>query len=288
MSMKMVERSAAVGRVHWELISDKTGKVIKRGDGVIENYWMNLVPKFMRTWLTEHYPDLLGQHNSVLNHARNVLADSMIGTSVTYPGFIGIATGTGDVTASDTALDTPVDYDGANEAKAVDTKALRGQFTARFITQFTTAESNQNIRQLGLFDAANSGNLWAKVSVVINKADTQRLNIYWYFTFERRAGLAIKSGTSIGATGSIVSDTDSTLTFASPITILAIENNAAAEAFIKFNGAFTGSPPTNYDYKIPVDGRLELLNEEIEINTVHVYMTDAITMPSNEFTVRGW
>ena len=289
MGIKMLEHGQAVGRVHWELVDVETGKVVQQGEGIIESPWMKFIPKFMRPWLFNRYPHLLGQHNAIVNHMRQTLATAMIGTSVTFPGFIGIATGTGDITASDTALATPVDYDGANEAKANDSKSKRGLFTSRFVTQFTTAEANENIRQLGFFDAANSGNLWAKVSVVINKTSSERLNIYWYFTFERRSGLAIKSGESIGTSGNIALNTDSTLTFASPVTILRIMNNSGTLMHVKLNGGMdSGTVPTDYDYIIPDGESRELLNEEIEVSTVHIVMAEAITMPDNQVSIRGW
>ena len=166
------------GFVHWELIDDKTGRVTRRGRGKHESWWMKAVPKTLQKLF------LLGDENAIVDTGRNRLAQYMIGTSITSPNFIGIGTGTNGVAASDTALQTPVDYDGANDAKASATRSLKGQYTARIVTNFLATEANQNIRELGLFDAANSGNMWARVSVTINKAASERLNIYWYVVFE--------------------------------------------------------------------------------------------------------
>ena len=207
---KLGDAATAHGYVHWE-VEDQEGRVIRSGDGYFERWYTRFVPLMLRDWIFDRWPRLLGTRNAVLNTMRNNLADALIGTSITFPNFIGIATGTGNVAATDTALDTPVDYDGANEAKVTTSRSLRGQFTSRIVTQFSTTEANQNIRQLGLFDAANSGVLWAKVRVTIDKVNTERLTIYWYFTFERRAGLALKSGTSVGATGATANGSWTTL-----------------------------------------------------------------------------
>ena len=100
--------------------------------------------------------------------------------------------------------------------------------------------------------------------------------------------MAIKSGTSIGATGSITPNADITLTFASAVTIMFIHNNSGVLMYVKLNGAFTGGPPTEYDF-ILQDGQSYFMSEEeIEVSTVHVYMNDTLTMPTNELIVRGW
>ncbi len=250
------------GTVVWELIDEKTGILLKCGKA----------------------------RNSILNFMRNDLADMFIGVAITPPTFIGIATGTGEIGAADVALDTPVDYDGSNEAKVVDSKSLLGLYTSRLVVQFSTTEANQNVRQIGLFDAANSGNLWCKFKVSVNKTTTERLNIYWYITWERKSNLAIKTGTSIAATGTITADADSTLTFASAVTSCIITNNTAEVIYIKLNGAMSGTPPTGWDYLIPANSKVEIIEEQFQISTLHVYkeLAGNITLPDNEFSAVGW
>ena len=285
---KLGDATAPHGRVHWE-IEDSSGRVVRSGDGYFERWYTRFVPLMLRDWIFDRYPRLLGTRNAVLNTMRNNLADALIGTSITFPNFIGIATGTGSVSATDIALDTPVDYDGANEAKITTSRSLRGQFTSRIVTQFSTTEANQNIRQLGLFDAANSGVLWAKVRVTIDKVNTERLTIYWYFTFERRAGLALKSGTSVSATGATANGSWTTLSFASNVTVLMIENNSGGVIYFNLNGnGGAGNPPASYDFRVVDGGRIELLNEEIDISAVHSFATEIITLPDNQLSVKGW
>ena len=50
----------------------------------------------------------------------------------------------------------------------------------------------------------------------------------------------------------------------------------------------SGTVPTDYDYRIPSGESRELLNEEIEVSTVHVVMAEAISMPNNQISIRGW
>lgn len=285
---KLGDATSPHGFVHWE-VKDTNGKVIRSGEGYFERAYARFLPLMLKNWIFDRWPELLGTRNAVLNTMRNKLADALIGTSTTFPNFIGIATGTGDVAATDTVLDTPVDYDGANEAKASTSRSLRGQFTSRIVTQFITTEANEDIRQLGLFDAANSGMLWAKVRVTIDKVSSERLTIYWYFTFERRAGLALKSGTSIGATGATATNAWATLSFASNITVLMVENNSGGVIYLSFNGdGGSGNPPTSYDKRLSDGEAYELLNEEIDISAVHVWAGEVITLPNNQLTVRGW
>ena len=283
---KVVEYVLPKGYVHWELIDEKTGKITHHGVGTAEINWVKyaerILPKFLKRFLP------LGDENAILNFARNKFADFFIGTSVTPPEYIGIGTGTGNVAASDTALDTLTHYDGVNDAKIASSKTLLGLYTSRIVTQFSTTEAVQSIRQLGLFDAANSGNLWAKVKVTINKANTERLNVYWYILWERRVGVAIKTGASIGATGTTVANTDSTLTFASAVTIVTIHNNTGIRAYFKLNEALTGDPPTNFDFLLEDGDSMTQSDEEIEISTIHVYLDDGIVMPNNKLTARGW
>ena len=172
------------------------------------------------------------------------------------------------------------------------------QYTVRYITSFgtseiTTSSSDVAVRELGLFTtSAVTSNMWARVSVNVTKANTEKLNIYWYITFERRTGLAIKSGESVGTSGNVTAVTDSTLTFSSAVTILMIHNDTGQKAYFRFNGAFTGetssAAPNNYDIVLEDGQSYYQSDEEIEVASVHVYVNASITMPSNTLVVRGW
>lgn len=235
-----------------------------------------------------------GSNSNILtNKARELLITLLIGTSSTVPDFVGIGTGTSTPVAGDTALQTPVDYDGANEAKQASIKAPRSLFHARIVTQFATSEANQNIRELGLFDSANSGNLWARVSVIINKTSSQRLTVYWNIIFERDTGVPIKTGASIGATGTINGQTASqSISFASAVTFLAIYNNTGGDIYISLTDDFASytTQPDEYDFLLTDGESKELFNEEFSVSTIYVYKDSAgnITMPNNALSIRGW
>ena len=272
------------GYVDWELVDDATGKVVKRGEGTATRWWYRYIPSFLQQLLR------LGTENAVVDYARNRMATAVIGTSVTYPTFIALGTGTNAVAASDTALQTVSQYDGSNDAKVASSQSLKGLYTSRIVVQFGTTEGNVTIRELGLFPANDaSQNMWARVNVNIAKTSSERLNVYWYIVFERRAGLAIKTGTSIAATGTTVANTDSTLTFASAVTIFVVHNNSGVVMYLKLNGAMTGSPPQDYDYVLQDGQSLIQSEEEVEVTTIHVYLNAAITpSTSNLLTFQGW
>lgn len=249
------------GYVRWELYDELNNKIIKKG-----------------------------KSNVITNFAREKLASAYKGDTVTFPSHIGIGTGTSTPAAGDTALQTPVNYDGVNAAKTIDSKSVIRLYATRFVTQFLTTEANQNIRELGLFDAANSGNLWARVSVTINKVNTQRLTVYWYLTFERGTGVPVKTGASIGATGTITSAVDSTATFASQVTFCIIENNTGDVVYVSISDAMSGTPPNEYDYRIANGSRIELLDEEFGITDLHIYKVavNNFSLPNNALSIRGW
>ena len=230
--------------------------------------------------------------NIVVNYAREQLANAIIGTSVTFPGFIAVGTGTNTPAASDTALQTLSQYDGANDAKAVDTKSIRTLYTSRFTGQFITTEANITIREIGLFDAANSGNMWARVAVNITKTSSQRLTIYWYITFERSTGVPIKTGSSIAATGTSVAATPFTLTFASTVTVCIVTNNSGEKMYFRINQALdAGDPPVSYDFILGDGESKTFKDEEIGINTISCYATNvywAAALPKNELSAVGW
>ena len=270
------------GYVHWEVL-DENDKVIRRGEGQGSQWWLKIIPSFIRRFIP------WGKRNAIVNLARAQLTEFLkTGSGVTAPSFIG-----------DTALQTAIPYTGGSAtAKAVTTRTILDQYTVRYITSFgtseiTTSSSDVAVRELGLFTtSAVTSNMWARVSVNVTKANTEKLNIYWYITFERRTGLAIKSGESVGTSGNVTAVTDSTLTFSSAVTILMIHNDTGQKAYFRFNGAFTGetssAAPNNYDIVLEDGQSYYQSDEEIEVASVHVYVNASITMPSNTLVVRGW
>ena len=279
------------GYVHWEIL-DEDDNVIKRGYGVGSQWWLKYIPNFLHRFLP------YGKQNAIVDIARKRITDWVAGGSPPpTPNYIGVGTGSTPVASADTGLETAVPYTGVTAtAKIADTRTVFGEMSVRFVvsfgtTEITTGGSNVNIREFGLFSDYNlsSADMWARVNVNIDKSPQQKVNIYWYLVFERRTGLAIKSGESIGATGVITPNTPSTLSFASQVTICTIHNNTGQPVYIKLNGALSGTPPENYDF-ILLDGQSYFQSdEEIAINTISVYVNVSIaSMPNNALVVRGW
>ena len=278
------------GYVHWELL-DEEDNIIERGYGVGSQWWLKFIPKFLHKFLP------YGKQNAIVNVSRKRITDWVAGGSAPpVPNYVAVGTGATPVAAADTALENAIPYTGVTAtAKIADTTSVFGEMAVRYVTSFntneiTTGASNVDIKEFGLFTGTDlsTADMWARVNVNITKSPQQKVNIYWYLVFERRTGLAIKSGESIGATGSITANTASTLSFASQVTICTIHNNTGQPLYVKLNGVLAGTPPTNYDFII-LDGQSYLQSdEEIAINTVGVYVNATITMPSNTIVVRGW
>ena len=278
------------GYVHWEIL-DENDNIIKRGYGVGSQWWLKYIPNFLHRFLP------YGKQNAIVDTARKRITDWVAGGSApAVPNYVGVGTGTDPVASSDTGLETAIPYTGVTAtAKIADTTSVFGEMAVRYVTSFntneiTTGASDVDIKEFGLFTGTDlsTADMWARVNVNITKTPQQKVNIYWYLVFERRTGLAIKSGESIGATGSITANTASTLSFVSQVTICTIHNNTGQPLYVKLNGVLVGTPPTNYDF-ILLDGQSYLQSdEEIAINTVGVYVNATITMPSNTIVVRGW
>lgn len=228
--------------------------------------------------------------NAVVDTGRAQLAKLLSGATVSLPRYVAVGTGTTDVSSSQTDLIALSKYDGINDAKLASSVDVKGQFTTRILTQFTQTEANINIKELGLFDAANNPKkMWARVRVAINKTSVNRLNVFWYITLERRSGVAIKTGASISATGTYTQNADSTLTFASNVTVLQIHNNTGVALYVRLNAAMSGNPPNDYDFRLPDGGSLFIDNEAVEISTVHVFgSATGFTLPDNRLVCKGW
>ena len=251
-----------IGFVEWELKNERTGQITKSGKA-----------------------------NIVVNYARERLARSVIGESITYPGFVAVGTGTNTPAAADTALQTLSQYDGSNDAKAVSSKSLKSLYTSRFVAQFNSAQANITIKELGLFDAANAGNMWARVSVDITKTSSEVLNVYWNITFDRSSGVAIKTGASINGTGTAVDGTAFTVSFASTVTVVMIHNNSGQKMYYKINEDLdAASPPVDYDFILADGESLLLTNEEIAITDIDVFGSgiSAGALPKNQYGFVGW
>jgi hypothetical protein len=280
------------GYVHWELTDAKTGRIREQGEGQAEILKWKWLEKLSLGFLKPK----LGKRNAIVNNARNQIALSLTGVSITYPNFVGLGTGTNPVTATDTALQTKVQYDGANDAKAATTRSLKGDFTARIVAQFDTDEGNTTIQEIGLFEGNDSTqNMWARINATIVKSSSDRLSIYWYLILERTPGLALKQGIAQQPIFAMVQGSASAATtqnFSPSVTLLRVHNRTGGRLYGRLNGALqAGATPNNYDFLLQDGEDFELFNEEILISSLSLTNANAggtFTTPDNLLTVSGW
>jgi len=278
----------AQGFVHWELRNESTGKLTGKGLGQAETFYGKILNKLSMGKM--HLP--FGKRNAIVNHARNKLANALIGTAITYPTFVAVGTGTNAATASDTALQTKVLYDGTNEAKVVDTRSLKGDYGARLVVQFSTSEANATIQEIGLFEGNDAdANMWARVSATITKTSSDRLTIYWYLFFERNPGLALKTGSSQQPTPSLVQGSSVAASFSPSVTLLRVHNNTGGNLYLRLNGALEAdATPNNYDSIVGNGEDFILDNEEIDISSLGLNNVagGSFTLPDNKLSISGW
>ncbi len=95
----------------------------------------------------------------MVNAFLNLIRDAMYGDSITYPGWIGIGTGTTAAAASDTALQTEVYPDGANRS-AIAYKTKPSSKKVRYQMNVAAGEGNGNtLTEVGALNAASGGTL---------------------------------------------------------------------------------------------------------------------------------
>ncbi len=122
--------------------------------------------------------ETIGQSNVVTNVGRNQFASIIAQDTSTFPSHIGIGTGTTAAAVSDTALETEVDRNAL-----VSDSATSGVITYRAF--FGKDEANGNtISEVGLFDAASSGNLFCRsvLSSTVAKTASISISLTWTIT----------------------------------------------------------------------------------------------------------
>ncbi len=122
--------------------------------------------------------ETISQNNVVTNVGRNQFAALIAQDSSTFPGWIAIGTGTAAADVTDTTLGAEVD----RNALVLDTSSA-GVITYKAF--FSKSEANGNtIAEVGLLDAASSGNLFCRsiLSLTVAKASSISLNITWTIT----------------------------------------------------------------------------------------------------------
>jgi len=119
------------------------------------------------------------QHNVVTNVGRNKIAALIAEDTAAFPSHIGIGTGSTAAAVSDTTLGTEVDRNALTSAAA-----SAGVIT--FKAFFSKSEANgHTIAEVGLFDAASSGNLFCRsvLSSTVAKTSSVSLSVTWTLTF---------------------------------------------------------------------------------------------------------
>ena len=99
-----------------------------------------------------------------------------------------------------------------------------------------------------------------------------------------------KIGASVSASGTVSNSSPSTVTFSPSVTFLTIVNLVTnGTLYVRLNGSLSGT--TQYDYKINTLGTLTVLEEDIEIASLNVFISGAgasVTLPHASLQIRGW
>ena len=86
------------------------------------------------------------------------------GDTYTAPTYLGIQTGSGDASESDTALSTEsTDEDRVNGTASIVQTNVTGD-TRRIVAEVTIEDNDKTITGIGLFDASTDGNMMIKES----------------------------------------------------------------------------------------------------------------------------
>ena len=122
--------------------------------------------------------EIVEQSNVVTNVGRNSFASLLAQDTTAFPSHIGIGTGTTAADVTDTALVTEVDRNALTSDSA-----NAGVITYKAF--FSKSEANgSTIAEVGLFDAAASGNMLCRsiLSSTVAKTSTISLSITWTIT----------------------------------------------------------------------------------------------------------
>lgn len=124
------------------------------------------------------HTETVAQANVVTNVGRNKFASLIAQDISAFPSHIGIGTDNTAATATDTTLGTEVDRNALTSDSA-----SAGVITYKAF--FSKSEANGNtIAEVGLFDAASSGNMFCRsvLSSTVAKTASVSLSITWTIT----------------------------------------------------------------------------------------------------------
>lgn len=121
---------------------------------------------------------IVEQSNVVTNVGRNQFASLLAEDISTFPSHLAIGTGSTAATVTDTTLGAEVDRNALSSSSA-----SAGVVTYKAF--FSKSEANGNtIAEVGLFDAASSGNMFCRsvLSSTVAKTASVSLSITWTIT----------------------------------------------------------------------------------------------------------
>lgn len=128
--------------------------------------------------ITDEGTTVIEQSNVVTNVGRNRFAKLIAQDTSTFPGWIGIGTDNTAADVTDTTLGAEVDRNALTSDSA-----NSGVITYKAF--FSKSEANGNtIAEVGLFDAASSGNMFCRsiLSSTVAKTSSVSLSITWTIT----------------------------------------------------------------------------------------------------------
>jgi hypothetical protein len=119
------------------------------------------------------------QDNVVTNNGRDRIAALISQSSVVFPSYIAIGTGTTAVAVTDTAMETEVDRNAI-------TSTTDASGVVSFQAFFSKTQANgSTISEVGLFDAAAAGTMicHSLLGATIAKDNTISITVTWTITF---------------------------------------------------------------------------------------------------------
>ncbi len=122
--------------------------------------------------------EYIDQPNVVTNVGRNLFASLLVEDISLFPGYLAIGTGNTAASTTDAALGTEV-----HRNVLISASASAGVITYKAF--FDKSEANGNtIAEVGLFDAASSGNMFCRsvLGATVTKTTSISLSITWTLT----------------------------------------------------------------------------------------------------------
>jgi len=132
----------------------------------------------VRDSITGELKDWTESDNLIVTVGKNGIADQLIASpTINKPSHMAVGTGSTAPAAGDTALGAEIDRNAlTSKTRSTNVVTMVGDWAAGDAT-------NSAIAEAGIFDAASTGNLYARATfTAINKGASDTLSITWTFT----------------------------------------------------------------------------------------------------------